>query len=181
MGERDTTRDKRFAGSGIPQTQEARQSAPVSADAAEPLGLTQVEAAKRLALDGPNAVTDAAPNLLRDVISKFWAPVPWLLEAAVVLQLFLRDYTQAAIVLVLLVFNAALGYFQASRAQATLAALKSRLALNASIRRDGVWAIAPAASLVRGDVIKLSLGGVVAADARIASGEVLLDQSDANG
>jgi H+-transporting ATPase len=149
--------------------------------AAESRGLTQAEAAKRLARDGPNSVSDAAANPLRDVISKFWAPVPWLLEAAVVLQLFLHDFVQAAIVFALLVFNAALGYFQSSRAQATLAALKSRLALNASIRRDGVWAVGLATTLVRGDIIKLSLGAIVAADARIVSGEVLLDQSMLTG
>jgi H+-transporting ATPase len=147
----------------------------------DPGGLTQAEAARRLASDGPNAVKDAADDPLREVVGKFWAPVPWLLEGAVVLQLFLREYTQAAIVFGLLIFNAVLGYFQSSRAQATLNALKSRLALNASIRRDGAWTIVPAAALVRGDLIKLSNGGIVAADVRIVSGEVLLDQSMLTG
>ena len=78
-------------------------------------------------------------------------------------------------------FNAALGLFQESRAQATLAALKSRLALNASVRRDGAWKTVPAAELVPGDVVKLSLGGVVAADVHITGGEVLLDQSMLTG
>jgi H+-transporting ATPase len=144
-------------------------------------GLTQTEAAKRLSADGPNTVSDVADHPLHEMIGTFWAPVPWLLEAAVILQLFLREYVQAAIVFGLLVFNAVLGYFQSSRAQATLAALKSRLALSASIRRNGTWAIAPAANLVRGDIIKLSNGGIVAADARIVSGGVLLDQSMLTG
>jgi H+-transporting ATPase len=144
-------------------------------------GLTQAEAANRLATDGANAVADPAMSPLRDVLSKFWGPVPWLLEAAVVLQLFLRDYVQAGIVFGLILFNAVLGYLQSSGAQATLVALKSRLALSASVRRDGAWKIAPAMSLVRGDVIKLSLGGVVPADARIVAGEVLLDQSMLTG
>ena len=81
----------------------------------------------------------------------------------------------------LLVFNAALGLFQESRAQATLAALKSRLALNASVRRDGAWKTVPAAELVPGDVVKLSLGAVVAADVHLTGGEVLLDQSMLTG
>ncbi|HZL51483.1 MAG TPA: divalent cation transporter, partial [Terracidiphilus sp.] len=68
-----------------------------------------------------------------------------------------------------------------SSAQATLAALKSRLALNASVRRDHVWATVPAASLVPGDVVKLSVGAVVAADMRLTEGEVLLDQSMLTG
>jgi len=81
----------------------------------------------------------------------------------------------------LLAFNAALGFFQEGRAQATLTALKSRLALNAPVRRDGVWAIVAAAGLVPGDVVKLSLGAVVAADVRLTEGSVLLDQSMLTG
>ena len=118
---------------------------------------------------------------LTDVVSKFWAPVPWLLEAAIILQLVLHDYTQATIVFGLLMFNAVLGYFQSSRAQATLTALQSKLALTASVRRDGAWTVRPATALVRGDIIKLSLGGVVAADAQLISGDVLVDQSMLTG
>jgi H+-transporting ATPase len=79
------------------------------------------------------------------------------------------------------VFNAALGFFQESRAQATLTALKSRLALNASVRRGGAWTTVPAVGLVPGDIVKLSLGAVVAADVRIVEGSVLLDQSMLTG
>jgi H+-transporting ATPase len=70
---------------------------------------------------------------------------------------------------------------QEGRAQATLAALKSRLALNASVRRDGIWKTVPASELVRGDLVKLSLGGVVAADLHLVEGSVLLDQSMLTG
>ncbi len=117
----------------------------------------------------------------RMALDKFWAPVPWMLEAAIALEVVLGKYVEAAIIALLLVFNAALGLFQESRAQATLAALKSRLALTASVQRDGVWKTVPAAELVPGDVVKLSLGGVVAADVKITGGEVLLDQSMLTG
>lgn len=146
-----------------------------------PDGLSQAEAEKRLAQYGPNAMPDTSLHPLRMAIEKFWAPVPWMLEAAIVLQIVLGDYLGAAIIFGLLVFNAVLGLFQESRAQATLAALKSRLALNASVRRDGAWKTLPAAKLVPGDVVKLSLGGVVAADVRLTEGEVLLDQSMLTG
>ena len=124
---------------------------------------------------------DTSVHPLRMAVEKFWAPVPWMLEAAIVLELALGKYVEAAIIAGLLAFNAALGLFQESRAQATLAALKSRLALNSSVRRDGAWKTVPAAELVPGDVVKLSLGGVVAADVRITGGEVLLDQSMLTG
>jgi H+-transporting ATPase len=104
-----------------------------------------------------------------------------LLEASVVLELVLHKYYEAAVIAALLVFNAALAYFQEARAQATLAALKSRLALNASVQRDGQWKTVPSAELVCGDLVKLSLGAVVAADVHLTGGSVQLDQSMLTG
>src|SRR6202044_3918590 len=98
-----------------------------------------------------------------------------------ILQAVLHEYVEAAVIAGLLVFNAALGFFQEGRAQATLAALKSRLALSASVRRDGTWKNVPATELVPGDAVKLSLGGVVAADVKLIEGSVLLDQSMLTG
>jgi H+-transporting ATPase len=144
-------------------------------------GLTSDEARTRLEKDGPNAMPDTSAHPLRNALAKFWAPVPWLLEASIVLELVLHKYYEAAVIAALLVFNAALAYFQESRAQATLAALKSRLALNASVQRDGAWKAVPAAELVCGDQVKLSLGGVVAADVHLTSGSVELDQSMLTG
>jgi H+-transporting ATPase len=95
--------------------------------------------------------------------------------------LALSEYVEGSIVAALLVFNAAIGFFHESRAQSTIAALKSRLALNASVLRDGAWTISPAAELVPGDIVKLTLGAVVAADVRIREGSILLDQSMLTG
>jgi len=144
-------------------------------------GLTSEEVRQRLEKFGPNAVPDTALHPLRRALTKFWAPVPWMLEAAIVLEVALGKYVEAAIIAVLLAFNAALGFLQEGRAQATLAALKSRLALNAPVRRDNVWATVPATGLVPGDIVKLSLGAVVAADVRLTEGSVLLDQSMLTG
>ena len=69
---------------------------------------------------------DTSAHPLRETLLKFWAPVPWLLEASIVLQLVLHKYFEAAVIASLLIFNAALAYFQEGRAQATLAALKGR-------------------------------------------------------
>ncbi len=144
-------------------------------------GLSSEEAGRRLQRYGPNATADVEPPAWRVLLDKFVAPVPCLLEAAIVLQLLLGEYIEASVIGVLLVFNAALGFFQEGRAKSTLAALKSRLALNASVLRDGAWSIVPAASLVPGDTLKLTLGSVVAADVRIIEGAVQLDQSMLTG
>jgi len=144
-------------------------------------GLTSDEVRARFAKFGPNDTPDTAEQPWRMALAKFWAPVPWMLEAAVILQTVLHEYVEAAVIAGLLVFNAALGFFQEGRAQATLAALKSGLALAASVRRDGAWKNIPAAELVPGDTIKLSLGGVVAADVKLVEGSILLDQSMLTG
>jgi H+-transporting ATPase len=144
-------------------------------------GLTSDAARRQLAKFGPNAMPDIGVHPLAMAVEKFWAPVPWMLEAAIVLELLLGKWLEAAIIALLLVFNAALGLLQESRAQATLAALKSRLALTASVKRDGAWKTVPATDLAPGDLVKLSLGGVVAADVKLTGGEVLLDQSMLTG
>src|SRR5580658_10749353 len=88
-------------------------------------GLTSHQARALLAEGGPNEVPDTAERPWRRALSKLWAPVPWMLEAAIVLQIVLREYVEAAVIAGLLVFNAALGFFQEGRAQATLADRKS--------------------------------------------------------
>ena len=123
-----------------------------------PAGLTSEEARRRLQQSGPNAVPDTALRPLGRALSKFWAPVPWMLEAAIVLELVLGKYVEAGIIAALLAFNAVLGFFQEGHAQATLAALKSRLALNAAVKRDDAWKTVPATELVVGDRLSYRSG-----------------------
>jgi H+-transporting ATPase len=148
---------------------------------ADPTGLTSAEALNRLQESGRNAMPDTFLHPLRRALAKFWAPVPWMLEAAIVLEVVLNKYTEASVTAGLLLFNAVLGFFQEGRSQATLAALKSRLALKAAVKRDNAWTIVAAEELLVGDVVKLSLGAVVAADVRLTGGSVLLDQSMLTG
>jgi H+-transporting ATPase len=148
---------------------------------AAPGGLTSDVARTRLAQQGPNLTEDVSSNPVLDALGKFWAPVPCMLELVIAVELFLRNRVEAAVIAVLLVFNAALGFFRENRSKATLRALRSRLALVASVHRDGQWTQVPAADLVPGDVVKLSLGGIVPADAKIIAGSVLLDQSMLTG
>lgn len=159
----------------------ATDGADLSAPPAIAPGLASAEARRRLDEFGPNQVIEKEPPRWRSFTTKFWGSVPWMLEAAILLQVGLGAYGEAAIVAALLLFNATLGFVQESRAGAALAALKQRLAPSALVRRDGEWVRLAAAQLVPGDAIRLPLGALVPADATIVSGAVLVDQSMLTG
>ncbi|MEO7127413.1 MAG: cation-transporting P-type ATPase [Rhodoferax sp.] len=87
-----------------------------AADAGPQHDLTSDEASTRLKKFGPNAMPDTRAHPFRMALEKFWSPVPWMLEASIVLELVLGKYVEAAIIALLLMFNAGLGFFQESRA-----------------------------------------------------------------
>jgi len=90
-----------------------------------------------------------------------------MLEAAIIPQIVLGAYVEAAVVGGLLLFNATLEFIQEGRANAALAALKHRLTPTALVCRDGAWLRRPAAELVPGDAIRLALGAMVPAAQRV--------------
>ncbi|MCC7275907.1 MAG: HAD-IC family P-type ATPase [Alphaproteobacteria bacterium] len=151
------------------------------ATATTPAGLTNAEAGRRLAEFGPNAVADEAPPRWRLYLAKLWAPIPWMLELAILLQVWRGELVEAAVIVGLLLFNATLGFVQEGRASTALAMLNRKLAPSALVRRDGAWVRRPASQLVPGDTIRLALGALVPADARLVSGTVLVDQSTITG
>jgi len=142
-----------------------------------PQGLTREEAETRLHQYGPNAVQEAKPHLLLAIAKKFWAPVPWMLEATIVLEVILGKRPEAVIIGFLLVFNAGLGFMQENRAQNALALLRQRLPVKARVLRDGQWQLLPAEDLVPGDFIHVRMGDVAPADVRLADGHIQVDQS----
>ncbi len=144
-------------------------------------GLSSKEAARRLAQAGPNAMAEKREHAVIRLARHFWAPVPWMLEATIVLQVATGKDIEALMIGALLIFNVALSMFQESRADAALELLKQRLSLSARVRRDGKWVELPAAMLVPGDVVHLSLGVLVPGDVRIVEGSILLDQSRLTG
>jgi H+-transporting ATPase len=149
--------------------------------AAPATGLSGAEAARRLAATGPNAVPETRESWPRALGAKLWTPLSWMLEATVLLELFLGHLTQAGVIAALLLFNAVLGVTQEGRAHAAMLALRAKLAVMASVRRDGAWQHIDAAGLVPGDVVKLALGAVVPADIALTEGSVLIDQSMLTG
>jgi H+-transporting ATPase len=155
------------------------QEAPTSASV--PAGLATAEVARLRAEFGPNAIAEEKEHSLARFARHLWAPVPWMLEATVLLQILLGERLVALMIATLLILNVGLDIFQEGRANAALAILKRRLILQVRARRDGTWREVPATDLVPGDVVQLSLGNVVPADLRIASGALLIDQSMLTG
>ena len=150
--------------------------------ASSPNGLSQMEAAKRLSQYGPNEIVEKKTNELLKFLSYFWGPIPWMIEAAVILSAVARHWPDFGIILVLLVANAVVGFWEEHQAGNAIAALKATLAIKARVIRDGKWITPPARELVPGDVIRVRLGDIVPADARLLEGDpVEVDQSALTG
>lgn len=145
------------------------------------VGLTDAETKQRLLKFGHNYVEEKHPHLLIILLRKFWAPIPWMLEATIILQLIIGKTEEAIIITILLIFNSLLSFFQEERANKTLALLKKHLAIQARVLRDDKWQLITAENLVPGDIIHLRMGDISPADMRIIGGNVLLDQSALTG
>jgi H+-transporting ATPase len=145
-------------------------------------GLSSDEAKRRLAQYGPNALEDRTESKWHKLLSYFWGPLPFLIEAAAVISALRRDWPDFAIVTGLLLYNAAVGFWQDNKAANALAALKKGLAPRARALRDGQWATVDAASLVPGDVVSVTAGQIVPADLILTDGEYLsCDQASLTG
>jgi len=147
-----------------------------------PDGLSQAEAQIRLTQYGPNEIEEKETNPFLKFLSYFWGPIPWMIEAAVILSAVARHWPDFAIILLLLLANAVVGFWEEYQAGNAIAALKARLAINARVKRDGKWVTQAARELVPGDVIRLRLGDIVPADARLLEGDPIeVDQSALTG
>jgi H+-transporting ATPase len=147
-----------------------------------PEGLSEAEAQKRLTQYGPNEIEEKKTNLFLKFLTYFWGPIPWMIEAAVILSAVARHWPDFAIILLLLLANAVVGFWEEREAGNAIAALKAKLAVKARVKRDGKWTTPAARELVPGDVIRVRLGDIVPADARLLAGdEVEVDQSALTG
>ena len=147
-----------------------------------PDGLTQAEAQKRLTQYGPNELTEKKTNLFLKFLSYFWGPIPWMIEVAVILSGVVGHWPDFFIILLLLLANAVVGFWEERQASDAIAALKAKLAIKARVKRDGKWINPPARELVPGDVVRMRLGDIVPADARLLDGDpVEVDQSALTG
>jgi H+-transporting ATPase len=147
-----------------------------------PDGLSEAEAQKRLTQYGPNEIEEKKTNSFLKFLTYFWGPIPWMIEAAVILSAVARHWPDFFIILLLLLANAVVGFWEEHQAGNAIAALKAKLSINARVRRDGKWTTPEARELVPGDVIRVRLGDIVPADARLLEGDPIeVDQSALTG
>jgi H+-transporting ATPase len=145
-------------------------------------GLSSFEAEKRLQQYGYNEIREEKVNPVLKFLGYFWGPIPWMIEIAAILSASVNHWEDFGIILALLVMNGIVGFWEEYQAGNTIAALRAKLALKAKVKRDGVWTTIPARNLVPGDIIRLRIGEIVPADARLVEGDpVEVDQSTLTG
>lgn len=144
-------------------------------------GLSEAQARARLTQYGYNEIREEPPGLLQSILGRLWGPIPWMLEAALVLEVVLGKVAGPALIAVWLAFSAVLGGVQERRARTALDLLRSRLQVSSRVRRAGNWQILPAREIVPGDQVHVRTGDIVPADLTIHAGTVEVDQSALTG
>ena len=145
-------------------------------------GLSSAEAENRLSKFGANEIREKHVNPVIQFLRFFWGPIAWMIEVAAVLSFVVRHWADFTIIMVLLVFNAVVGFWQEYQAGNAVEALKKKLALNSRALRDGKWQAVVAKNLVPGDIIRLRPGDVIPADVVLIEGDYLsVDQSGLTG
>ncbi len=145
-------------------------------------GLSSPEAAERLRRYGPNEIEDKEEPLWHRIFRRFWGPIPWMIEVAAILSALVHKWEDFTIIMIMLLVNAGLDFFQEHRAVNALKALKQRLAQQVVALRDGQFVTLAARELVPGDIVKLKIGDIVPADVQLVQGDYLLiDQSALTG
>jgi H+-transporting ATPase len=145
-------------------------------------GLKSEEAKKRLTQYGANAIEDKKGNLFLKFLSYFWGPIPWMIEIAVILSGVVQHWPDFCIILLLLIANGLVGFWEEHQAANAIEALKAQLAINARAKRDEKWIQIFARELVPGDIIRMRAGDIVPADVRLLNGDPIeVDQSVLTG
>jgi H+-transporting ATPase len=144
-------------------------------------GLSEDEAKRRISESGYNELSEKRKNPFVDFLSRYWGPMPWLLELTMALSFIIGHYLEVVIVFGLLTLNAIIGFHHTRSSLKALELLKKRLAIKAKVLRSGEWVVKVAREIVPGDLIQVGLGDLVPADAKIVAGEVSVDQSALTG
>jgi len=145
-------------------------------------GLTNAEAQKRLETYGINEIPTKKKSMPLLFISKFYGPIPIMLWLVIAISYVLGHIVDFYVVLVLLIFNAIVSFAEEYKADSSIELLKKRLVVKARVLRSGSWLEIDAKYVVPGDIMRVRLGDVVAADAKVIEAEGLeADESALTG
>ncbi len=146
-------------------------------------GLSDAEAAERLKRNGRNELRSVPPkSIVQMVKAQILDPMVLILIGAAVLSAILQEWTEAAVIFIIVVVNAIIGIVQERKAQSSLAALRTMSAPTARVLRQGEESRIPADELVMGDVVLLGDGDMVPADLRlIASANLKVQEASLTG
>ncbi len=145
-------------------------------------GLSDSLAKERLLQCGPNVLEEKKKSAILNFLSYFWGPIPWMIEFAAILSAILHHWPNLIIILILLIVNGLVGFFEEFQAGNAVEALKKNLALKSLVKRGGSWKEIEAANVVPGDIVRLRLGNIIPADAKLFEGDYLsVDQSALTG
>ncbi|MDH5202716.1 MAG: plasma-membrane proton-efflux P-type ATPase [Nitrospirota bacterium] len=142
-------------------------------------GLFALEAKERLQKYGYNEITEKKISPLVKFLGYFWGPIPWMIEIAAILSAVVHHWEDFWIIFVLLMLNAAVGFWQEHKAGNAIELLKQKLAPKARVLRDGTWIEVDAKELVPGDVVRVRLGVIIPADIKLFDGDYLLTDESA--
>lgn len=144
-------------------------------------GLTDAQAEERLKKDGLNEVPEPEFNFFKEFMSKLWNLSAWILEAALLLECILGKWIQSLFVLLMLLFAAFNGATQKKKSRRVLNTISHELTPTVSVKRSGKWKQINSKFLAVGDLISLKRGDVLAADVKIAQGQITVDESSITG
>ncbi|MCT3253516.1 HAD family hydrolase [Lentilactobacillus buchneri] len=134
-------------------------------------GISEQEAAKRLARDGYNELTAKKKSKLLQFLLQFNNSIIYILIAAAVITLFMHHYSDSAVIGIVIIANAFIGFFQEMQADNALSKIKELLVSQNYVIRDGHKIEVPARELVVGDLVNLEAGDAVPADLRLISAD----------
>ncbi len=145
-------------------------------------GLSKNEAQARLETFGPNEIIEKEEPLWHRIFRRFWGPIPWMIEIAALLSAIVQKWEDFVVILIMLLINVVLDFFQEHRALNALKVLKQQVSLEVRALRDGQYCALPAKELVPGDIIRIRIGDVVPADVQLLNGDFLsIDESSLTG
>ena len=144
-------------------------------------GLREAEAESRIHEFGRNEISEEKQSAVKQFLSHYWGPMPWLLEFTILLSVLIGHLLNAMIVFVLLTINVFVGYYNSSRSQKALELLRKRVAAKTNVLRNGEWKTTESRDIVPGDVTQIGLGEIVPADSKLIGGEIFVDESALTG